>query len=254
VLGRSGRDMLEALVAGSHDPAVLAELARGQLRRKLPQLQAALEGRFSSHHALLVSEVLSLLDYLDESIGRLSVEIDRVIAPFAEHRDRLASAPGIDKRMAEAIIGEIGVDMTRFPTAAHLASWAGMCPGQHESAGKARHGTARHGNSWLQRHLAMAALSARRTKGTYVSAQYHRLAGRRGKLRARKAVGHTLLVGIWHMLAENVEWNELGNDYFDRRQTPEHRARRKLAELRTLGWQVTVNDDGTTTLTPPIAA
>ena len=113
VLGRSGRDMLEALVAGSRDPAVLAELARGQLRRKLPQLQSALTGRFGTHHALLVAEVLSLLDYLDESIGRLSVEIDRVIAPFAQHRDRLASAPGIDKRSAEAIIGEIGVDMTK---------------------------------------------------------------------------------------------------------------------------------------------
>jgi transposase len=254
VLGRSGRDMLDALVAGSRDPAVLAELARGQLRRKLPQLQAALEGRFSSHHALLVSEVLSLLDYLDESIGRLSVEIDRVIAPFVEHRDRLASAPGTDKRMAEAIIGEIGVDMTRFPTAGHLASWAGMCPGQHESAGKARHGTARHGNSWLQRHLAMAALSASRTNNTYLAAQYRRIAGRRGKLRARKAVGHSLLVGIWHILAEGVDWDDLGVDYYDRRQTPEHRARRKLAELRSLGWKITTNDDGTTLLTPPVAA
>ena len=254
ILGRSGRDMLDALVAGSRDPEVLAELARGQLRRKLPALQAALTGRFGTHHALLVSEVLSLLDYLDESIERLSAEIDRVIAPFADHRDRLATAPGIDRRTAEGIIGEIGVDMTRFPTAAHLASWAGMCPGQHESAGKSRHGTARHGNSWLQRHLAMAALSGSRTKGTYVNAQYHRLAGRRGKLRARKAVGHTLLVGTWHILHDGVEWADLGDDYFDRRQSPEHRARRKLTELRSLGWHVTVNDDGTTTLTPPVAA
>lgn len=254
VLGRSGRDMLEALVAGSRDPAVLAELARGKLRAKLPQLQAALAGRFGAHHALLVSEVLSLLDYLDESIERLSVEIDRVIAPFAEHRDRLASAPGIDRRTAEAIIGEIGVDMTRFPTAAHLASWAGMCPGQHESAGKSRHGTARHGNSWLQRQLTVAAMSASRSKGTYLAAQYRRIAGRRGKLRARKALGHSLLVGIWHILAEGVEWDDLGDDYYDRRQSPEHRARRTLAELRTLGWQVISNEDGTTTLTPPAAA
>jgi hypothetical protein len=156
--------------------------------------------------------------------------------------------------MAEAIIGEIGVDMSRFPTAAHLASWAGMCPGQHESAGKARHGTARHGNSWLQRHLTMAAMAASRTKGTYPAAQYHRIAGRRGKLRARKAVGHTLLVGVWHMLSEEADWNDLGDDYFDRRQSPEHRARRKIAELRSLGWLVLTNDDGTTTLTPPAAA
>ncbi len=126
--------------------------------------------------------------------------------------------------------------------------------GQHESAGKSRHGTARHGNSWLQRHLTVAAMSASRTKGTYVSAQYRRLAGRRGKLRARKAVGHTLLVGVWHMLAEGVEWDELGDDYFDRRQSPEHRARRKLAELRALGWDVAHNDDGTTTVTSPAAA
>jgi hypothetical protein len=177
-----------------------------------------------------------------------------VIAPFADHRDRLATAPGVDRRTAEAIIGEIGVDMTRFPTAAHLASWAGMCPGQHESAGKARHGTARHGNSWLQRHLTVAAMSAGRTKGTYLNAQYHRLAGRRGKMRARKAVGHTLLIGMWHILAEGVVWDELGDDYFDRRQSPEHRARRKFTELRALGWGVTTHGNGTTTLTPPAAA
>jgi transposase len=254
VLGRSGRDMLEALVGGSRDPVVLAELARGQLRRKLPQLEEALNSRFSGHHALLVGEVLSLLDHLDESIERLSVEIERVIAPFAAERDRLCTAPGIDRRMAEAIIGEIGVDMTRFPTAAHLASWAGMCPGQHESAGKSRHGTARHGSSWLQRHLIMAAMAASRTKGTYLAAQYHRLAGRRGKLRARKAVGHSLLVGIWHILNDRVDWQDLGEDYFDRRQSPEHRARRKLAELRSLGWTVHANQDGTTTITPPLAA
>lgn len=254
VLGRSGRDMLEALVAGSRDPGVLADLARGQLRRKLPQLQAALNGRFSAHHAILVGEVLAHLDYLDDSIERLSGEIDRVIAPFAEQRDRLMTAPGIDTRMAEAIIGEIGVDMSRFPTPAHLASWAGMCPGQHESAGKARHGTARHGNTWLQRNLIVAVMAATRTKGSYLGSQYRRLAGRRGKSRARKAVGHTLLVGIWHILNDGVEWNDLGEDYLDRRQSPEHRARRKLAELRSLGWEVSANDDGTTTVAPPTAA
>lgn len=254
VLGRSGRDMLDALVAGSTDPAVLADLARGQMRRKLPQLRAALAGRFTAHHAVLVAEVLALLDYLDESIERLSTEIDQVIAPFANHRDRLASAPGIDRRMAEAIIGEIGVDMSKFPTPAHLASWAGMCPGQHQSAGKARHGTARHGNSWLQRHLTIAAMSASRTRNTYLAAQYGRIAGRRGKLRARKAVGHSLLVGVWHILAKGVDWDDLGVDYYQRRDDPGHRARRKLAELRSLGWNVTIRDDGTTILTPPAAA
>jgi len=189
-----------------------------------------------------------------ESIERLSAEIDRVIAPVADHRDRLATAPGIDRRTAGAIIGEIGVDMTRFPTAAHLASWVGMCPGRHQSAGQSRHGTARHGNSWRQRHLAIAALSAGRTKGPYLNAPYHRLAGRRGKLRAGQAVGRTLLIGARPILNDGVEWHDLGHDYFDRRQSPEHRARRKRTELRSLGWQVTVNVDGTTTLTPPVAA
>jgi transposase len=137
-LGVSGRAMLAGLVAGSRDPEVLAELAKGTLRKKIPLLRQALEGRFDAHHALLVAEVLEQLDSLDASVGRLSEEIDRLIAPFADARDRLTTIPGVDKRAAEAIIGEIGVDMTRFPTAGHLASWAGMCPGQHESAGKSK--------------------------------------------------------------------------------------------------------------------
>jgi transposase len=254
VLGKSARAMLEALVAGSRDPEILADLARGRMRSKLPQLRSALTGRFGTHHAVLIGEVLAHLDYLDESIERLSAEVDRVIAPFAHQRDLLATIPGVDRRVAEAIIGEIGVDMSRFPTAAHLASWAGMCPGQHESAGKSRGGKSRPGDSWLQRHLAIAAMAAARTKGSYLTAQNQRLARRRGKKRARKAVGHTILVAIWHMLTHDVAWHDLGDDYFDRRQSPEHLARRKLAELRSLGWNVHFNDDGTTTISPPVAA
>lgn len=251
ILGKSGRAMLEVLVEGSRNPQALAELAQGQLRKKIPDLQRALVGRFSDHHGLLVSEVLAHLDFLDESINRLSVQIDRVIAPFAWARERLITIPGVDKRSAEAILGEIGADMSRFPTPGHLASWAGMCPGQHESAGKSRKGDSRPANSWLQRHLATAAMAAARTKGSYLSAQYHRLAGRRGKKRARKAVGHSILVAIWHMLTHNVDYHDLGEDYFDRRNSAEHRARRKISELRSLGWAVTTNEDGTTTLTPP---
>jgi transposase len=250
VMGRSGRNMLDALVAGSRDPQVLAELARGRLRAKIPQLQSALKGRFGPNHALVIGEILAHLDYLDESIGRLQAGIDELIAPFAEARDRLCTIPGVDTVLAEAIIAEIGVDMTAFPTAAHLASWAGMCPGQHESAGKARHGTARHGDSWLQRNLAVAAMAATRTKGTYLAAQYARLVARRGKRRARKAVGHSILIGCWHILHHGIDWNELGNDYFDRRQDPKRIARRKLNELRSLGWTITDNPDGTTTLAP----
>lgn len=250
IMGRSGRDMLDALVAGSRDPEVLAELARGRLRAKLPELQSALKGRFGPNHALVVGEILAHIDYLDESIGRIQVGIDELIAPFADARDRIATIPGVDTIVAEAIIGEIGVDMAVFPTAAHLASWAGMCPGQHESAGKSRHGTARRGDSWLQRNLAIAAMAAARTKNTYLAAQYGRLASRKGKRRARKAVGHTILIGCWHILAEGVDWNELGGDYFDRRQDPDRAARRKFNELRSLGWNVTTNPDGTTTIAP----
>jgi transposase len=251
ILGRSGRDMLDALVAGTTDPEVLAQLARGRLRAKIPQLQGALKGRFGPNHALVVGEILAHLDYLDESIARLQAGIDELIAPFADARDRLTTIPGVDKVLAEAIIGEVGVDMSVFPTASHLASWAGMCPGQHESAGKQRHGTARHGDSWLQRNLAVAAMAAARTKDTYLASQYRRLVRRRGKRRARKAVSHTITIGIWHILAHpGVTWHELGGDYFERRQDPERLVRRKLNELRSLGWTVTTNPDGTTTLTP----
>jgi transposase len=254
ILGVSGRDMLDALVEGSRDPEVLAELARGQLRKKLPQLRAALTGRFGANHALVVGEILAHLDYIDESIGRLQAGIDEVIAPFADARDRLMTIPGVNKIIAEAIIAEIGVDMSVFPTPAHLASWAGMCPGQHESAGKSKHGTARRGDSWLQRNLAVAAMAASRTNGTYLAARYRRLVGRRGKSRARKAVGHSILIGAWHILHEGVEWTDLGEDYFDRRNDPDRLGRRKLNELRSLGWDVTTSPDGTTTLTPPATA
>jgi transposase len=254
LLGASGRTMLMALVSGTEDPAVLADLAKGLLRKKLPQLRSALEGRFSAVDAVLVAEILGQLDYSAEAIGRLSAAIDEHIAPFADARERLCTIPGVDRRIAEAIIGEIGVDMTKFATPGHLASWAGMCPGQHESAGKSKKGTARKGDSWLQRHLAIAAMAASRTKGTYLSSQYHRLAARRGKMRARKAVGHTILVAAWHILSDpETTFVDLGPDWFDRRNSPELRARRKLSELRALGCAVTPNDDGSTTIVLPAA-
>jgi len=254
ILGSSGRAMLMALVSGSEDPAVLADLAKGLLRKKLPQLRSALEGRFGPVHAILVAEILAHLDYSDEAVGRLSDAIDERIAPFADARERLCTIPGVDRRIAEAIIGEIGVDMTKFATPGHLASWAGMCPGQHESAGKSKKGTARKGDSWLQRHLAVAAMAAARTKGTYLASQYHRLSARRGKMRARKAVGHTILVAAWHILSSpDTTFIDLGPEWFDRRNSPELRARRKLSELRALGYGVTTNEDGTSTVVPPAA-
>jgi len=254
VLGASSRAMLAALVEGSRDPAALADLAKGKLRAKLPALRAALEGRFAARHALLVSEILSHLDYLDEALARMTTAIEEAIAPFVDARDRLCSIPGVDRRIAEAIIGEVGVDMSRFPTAAHLASWAGMCPGQHESAGKQKKGTARHGDSWLQRQLAVAAMAAVSSKDTYLRSQYRRLSPRRGKLRARKAVGHSILVACWHILANpDATYIDLGPNWLDRRNTPAVRARRKLSELRSLGCEVLHNNDGTTTIVLPAA-
>ena len=254
ILGKSGRDMLDALVAGTHDPATLAELARGKLRSKIPLFQRALTGRFEPSHAIVIGEILAHLDYIDESLERLQVGIDELIAPFANARDRLTTIPGVDKVIADGIIAEIGADMSKFPTAAHLASWAGMAPGQYESAGKSKRGTARPGNRWLQQHLATAAMSAARTKGTYLAAQYSHLVRRRGKGRARKAVGHSILTGAWHILSDETTWNDLGADYYERRADPNRVGRRKLNELRSLGWHLTINTDGTTTLAPPTAA
>jgi transposase len=255
LLGKSSRAMLAAMVAGTTDPDVLADKALRRLRRKIPELQQALTGRFTRHHAIVVGEILAHLDYLDAAIGRVSDEIDRAIAagPFVVERDLLMTIPGVDKILAEAIIAEIGTDMGWFGSAARLASWAGMCPGQHESAGKSKSGRSRHGDTWLQRHLTIAAMAAARTKDTYLSAQYHRLAGRRGKRRARKAVGHSILVACFHILAGGVPYHDLGSDHFERLNPPHRRARRHLAALQALGFTVT-EQPGHLIVTPPTAA
>lgn len=254
LLTKSGRDMLDALVAGERDADRLADLARRQMRRKIPQLKQALTGRFTDAHALVLGEILAHIDYLEAAIQRLSTRIDEVISPFATERDLLTTIPGVDRRLAEAIIAEIGVDMTVFETSGRLASWAGMCPGQHESAGRSKSGRARHGDTWLQRHLAIAALAAARSKSTYLAAQYARLAKRRGKLRARKAVGHSILVACFHILAADVPYIELGADYFDQRDSAERRARRHLDQLRALGWTIDNTDKGVICHAPTAAA
>lgn len=253
ILGKSGRDMLTALVAGTRDPGVLAELARGRLRVKIPALAKALTGRFGPTHALIIGEILAHLDYLDEAIGRVSERIDTLIGPFAVERDLLTTIPGIDRRLAEGILAEIGADMSRFQTAAQLASWAGMCPGQHQSAGKSRSGKARPGSTHLQKQLTMAAMAAARSKNTYLHAQYVRLAKPRGKLRARKAVGHSILVAAFHMLAATTPYVDPGGDYFQRRLDPQRRARSNLNALKKLGWSITDTPDGII-CTPPSAA
>jgi transposase len=239
-LGVSGRAMLAALVEGSHDPEALADLAKGMLRRKLPALREALTGRFNTNHALLVSEILAKLDYLDEAIGRLSDAIDELTVPFDHELELLDTIPGIDRRCAEAMIAEFGVDMSRFGTAQRLASWAGLCPGQHESAGRTKTGKTRKGSKWLQMHLNEAAKSIVRSKGTYLAAQYHRLKPRRGHAKATVAVEHSIIVAAFHILDRHEPYHDLGADYFVRRHDPERHARRLTRQIQALGYDVTI--------------
>jgi transposase len=239
IMGKSGRDMLDALVTGTTDPTVLADLARGRLRAKIPALREALVGRFASEHALIVGQMLAHIDFLDESIDRLSEEIARRIEPFAAQRDLLMTIPGVKQRVAEVLIAEIGVEMSMFATPKHLASWAGLCPGNDQSAGKRRSGKTRKGSKWLRASLAEAAIAATRTKQSYLAAQYQRLRGRRGHLKALTAVGHSILTAIWHMLTTGELYRDLGADYFARRD-PERITRRLIRRLEALGHTVTL--------------
>lgn len=238
--GVSSRSILAALVAGETDPQALSELARGRMRSKLAQLEEALQGRFNRHHALIVGEILAKLDYMDELIDRLSDEVDKAIAPYALEVQLLDTIPGVDRRMAEALVAEVGVDMERFGSSARLASWSGLSPGQHESAGKSRGGKTRKGSKWLRTHLTEAAKAAGRSKGTYLSAQYARLRGRRGPSIATIAVAHSILVAAYHILDRKTPYQDLGDDWFIRRHSPEQHARRLARQLAALGYDVTL--------------
>ncbi len=240
VLGVSGRSMLRALVAGERDPDVLADLARGTLRNKIPLLRLAMYGRFSDHHALLVRLALDHLEHLESMTAALDVEVDRVMAPFAEARDRLDTITGVGKRAAECIIAEIGVDMSRFPTAAHLASWAGVCPGNNITGGKRRTGKTNKGNRWLGESLYECAWAAARSRDTYLAAQYWRLARRIGKKKATVAVAHSILVIAWHLLADNCDYQDLGPDHFTRGTDPDRRKVSLVKQLQALGYAVTL--------------
>jgi transposase len=239
VMGKSGRDMLDALVAGETDPAVLAQLARRQMRKKIPLLREALAGHFDEHHRLWIGAILAHIDFLDEQIARLSVMIEEQIRPFASQVELLCTITGIQRRGAECILAEIGADMTCFATARHLASWAGQCPGNDQSAGKRRSGRTREGSKWLDFALEEAAMAAIRVKDHYLEAQYRRLKPRRGHKRALGAVQHTILTAIWHMLSTGELYRDLGGDYFTRRD-PERQTRRLLAQLERLGHTVTL--------------
>jgi transposase len=240
VTGVSARAMLEAVLAGQTDPQAVAALAKGRLRQKTDQLQKALAGTLQPHHRVIVTEVLRQMDYLEEAIERLSTEIADLMTPFTAHLERLDSIPGVSRRIAEVLVAEIGVDMTPFATAQRLASWAGMCPGNHASAGKRHSGKTRKGSPWLRRALTEAAHGAARTKNQYLSAHYRRLAARRGSKRAILAVGHSILTISYHLLTRHTTYQDLGQNYFDERDR-EGVKRRAVRRLEQLGYQVALS-------------
>ncbi|MGH8622951.1 MAG: IS110 family transposase [Burkholderiales bacterium] len=239
VMGVSGRAMLAALVDGTTDPVILAEFARGRLRKKLPDLRRALQGRFRRHHAFLIEQILAKIDFLDETLDRLMGEIDARLVPFEPMLTALDTIPGVDRIGAISMVAETGGDMSRFPTAGHLCSWGAMCPGQNESAGKRRSGKTRKGNQYLRATLIQAGLGAIHSKGTALQARYHRVKRHRGHKKAVVAVGHQILEIAYFIMRDGVTYDELGADYFDRRHA-ERAVRRHVRQLEALGYQVTI--------------
>lgn len=239
ILGRSGREMLEGIIAGRYDPEALADLARGRLKQKRPELAEALRGLVGAHQRLLLESMLGNLDTLGGEIDRLSTEIAGRLHPYQDILDRLDTIPGVGRRAAEQLLAEIGPDVSRFPTPAHLASWAKVCPGNDRSAGKRKSASTGHGNPWLRSTLVEIAWAAARTRHTYLSAQYHRLAARRGSQRAVVAVGHSILVIVYHLLKEGGEYRGLGENYFDECARQEV-VRRTVRRLERLGYKVSI--------------
>jgi transposase len=239
LMGISGRAMLEALLGGTTDPQVLADLARGKLRKKLPELRKALAGRFQDHHRFMLEQILGHIDFLDESIEKVSQEVATRAVPFEVQMELLDTIVGLDRKTVENLIAEVGIDMDQFPTHRHLASWGGICPGNNESAGKRKTGKTTKGNRWLRRALIQAAWAAARSKDTYLSAQYQRLVRRRGKKKAVVAVAHSILVIAYHVLRNQSPYRELGADYFDKLNVI-HLKRYHLRRLENLGFKVNI--------------
>lgn len=237
--GVSARIMLDALVAGERDPVVLANMAKGRLRNKIPELTEALTGRFSEHHAFLVQIQLDLIDQRAKAIEEITSRIEVMMEPFRHARDLIATIPGISTKVADVIIAETGADMSRFPSAGHLASWAGVCPGSNESAGRVKSTRTRPGNPYLKGALGIAAMSAARSHDTYYAAKYRRIASRRGPVKAVVAIEHAMLIAVWNMLQTGETFNEPGGDFYSKRN-PEKAKRRAVDQLRNLGYTVTL--------------
>jgi transposase len=244
--GVSSRQMLQALIAGQSSPEQIANLARTRMRGKIPQLVEALTGRFTDHHAFLTRLYLSQIDQLTQMIDELTARIEVMIEPFRAARDLLVTIPGVDAMNADVIIAETGADMSVFPTAGHLASWAGLTPGHHQSADTVKSAKTRPGDRYLKAALGAAALVITRTRGTYLSALYKRLASRRGPAKATVAVQHSILTSTWHMLTQQQPYHELGGDHFTKLD-PARVARRAISQLNQLGFAVTLNPIQTAT-------
>ncbi len=240
IVGVSGRAMLEALIAGERDSQLMADLAQRRMRAKIPQLTEALTGRFTQHHAFLVRVHLSLIDQHTAAIDQLTERIEIVMEPFRGFHDLICSIPGIGARTADVVVAETGADMSRFPTARHLASWAGTTPGNNESAGRVKSSHTRPGNPYLQGALGASAMSIARAPGTYLNAKYRRIASRRGPQKANVAIQHTLLVIIWNMGVTGALYDEPGSDYYTRLR-PEAAKRRAIHQLEGMGYRVTLD-------------
>jgi transposase len=239
-LGVSGREMILALVRGQSDPSELAELARGRLRAKLPELEKALEGQVTKHHRFLLGELMRQLAFLEGQVVRFEKEIEQQMPPFEWAAGLLMTMPGVDRTAACALIAEIGADMGCFASSRHLASWAGLCPGNNESAGKQRSGKSHRGNRWIKGLMTEIAWAASRTKNSYTQTQYRKLIGHRGKKRALVAVANSLLQAAWHMLTQRQPYKDLGPDYLDR-LNQKHLERYLVRKLEQLGHKVTLD-------------
>jgi transposase len=237
VMGVSARQMIHAIIAGQEDPAALADLARKRLRAKIPELREALRGGVREHHRFMLGQLMDQIGMLESQIAAFEARIESLLADDEEKIDRLDRIPGLDKSAARQIIAEIGTDMGRFPSADHLCSWAGVCPGNHESAGKRKSGRTRGGNRWLLRILVQAGWAAQRTKGSYFQAQHRRIARRRGMKRATMAVARSILTVIYHMLKTGSEYRELGAAFFDQLK-PERATASIVKRLEALGFDV----------------